>query len=821
MRNKFYLAAILALATFVVSVAEKKAEAQVRPVRGRAAEMAREKEADEEKSIRAEGDTIKIAFPEMQLEDVLKNFSEITQKSFILDQLPKGQVQTIGPIGPVEIPKDQAYNLFVLIMGLNGYDVVSTSIPGVYKVVRKAEIMTSLPKDRIYPPGARPEISESMVMRFIPIEHVNAQDIVNQVSQLASKDGGQVIAYPATNNLIILDTAANIDRMLKVIRLLDVPSEEPEVEIVQLRHATPQEVSGVLSQIFQSSDSGSPARTATTKTAPTTRRSRRDRDPAPAQAATSVVNTTSAGGDVKIIPVERTNSLVIIGNRDVIESVKEFIAKLDVDVGTTGTIHVYYLQNAEASELSSTLQGLAGGSRRTTTAATSSTRSTRSMRADGESEAAQALASRRTSSSRTTPTSSGSSGGTISGILSSDITITSDEPTNALIIVATPQDYEILKRVIEKLDVPRRQVFVEAVLLEVTYNESNAGGVSMHGGSPVGGESFMIAGTGFSDVSSLSVLGQLSSSGGSVALPSGITMGALASPVEIPGYDGVYVPSAGVVVRALSTNSNVNVLSTPTLLTTDNEEATIEVGQKIPVPTGQTVSTGGFSNVSISRESVGIKLRLTPQINDGDNIAMEISTEISGAVQSGLGIDVNTLGVTTSIKSAETKVIVKDSQTIVIGGLMEDREDESESRVPFLGDIPVLGWLFKSASQSKSKTNLIILVTPHIVRSESDAMRVKDHIEEGYKGIVEDELGDDERDWDKYFRSQMIPDAKVEVLEPAPSPAPAPRNEGSSLDWNWTPADVETEDDSQVMRYRSQPSRSATTRETDESAKPE
>lgn len=799
MKRKVVIAGLLCFCMLAQVPAPKKAGAQNKPKKSKGIETA--------------GDTIKINFPEMDLESVLRNFSAITKKSFILEQMPKGKIQTIGPVGPVEVPKDEAFDLFVLILSLNGYNIVETSVTGVYKVVRSADALReNIP---IYPPGSVPRINEAMVTRFIPLRYVTAQEISGQIAQLTSKDGGQVIAYQPTNTLIIVDTAINIDRMLKILRLLDVASPEPQIEIVTLKFATPGEVSGILSQIFQGSASPVPTRTASTKPTPRQRGKRAKVNPTAAQTARTARGKDS--GLPKFIPVERINSLIILAERGTMGAILEFIAKLDIDIGGTGIIHVYYCQNAEASELAATLSGLAGQSRSITTpsARTSRSDSRRGRGADRRDAGRRTPERARTA----TPTRSSASSSVISGVLESDISITADEATNALIIVASPRDYEILKQVIAKLDIPRRQVFVEAVLLEVTYNESIEGGVSMHGASPLTEDGLVFAGSGFSDVNSMTLLSGILAGGGGLALPNGVTIGALGRGVEMPGTDGqVVIPSAGMIVRMLATDSNVNVLSTPTILTTDNEEASIEVGHKIPVPTGQTVSTGGFSNVSISRESVGIKLNITPQINESDNIRMEIFVEISGAVTSTLGIDVNTLGVTTSIKTAETTVIVKDSQTIVIGGLMEDREDESTSKFPFLGDIPILGWLFKTSHKGKTKTNLIILLTPHIVKSDSDIERVRYHMRDEYRSIVEESIGGTVPDREKYFESQLRKSFEGPAIDLRNE---MPDTDEETLKWEWTPVTPSEEDGSTEEAAPSPPSgRSATTRDNREDESP-
>jgi general secretion pathway protein D len=322
-------------------------------------------------------------------------------------------------------------------------------------------------------------------------------------------------------------------------------------------------------------------------------------------------------------------------------------------------------------------------------------------------------------------------------------------------------------------------VFVEAVLLEVTYTESKDAGTSMHGVSPLENNGMLLAGTNLADVNSMSLLSSLlASSSGSLTMPNGITVGALGQPVEVPGTNGqVVLPSAGLIVRLLASESNVNVLSTPTILTTDNEEASLEVGQKIPVQTGSSTSGVGYSTISISRESVGIKLKITPQINESDAIRLEIFTEISGVASTD-----SIMGPTTSLKTAETTVIVRDSQTIVIGGLMEDRQDLTTTKIPWLGDIPVLGWLFKNSTRGKNKTNLIILITPHIVKSDADVERVKQHIRQGYEDMAEESLGEGAPDWSAYFESQLRePKETIDLRSGQPQVVPAP-------EWGWTPA---------------------------------
>ncbi len=657
----------------------------------------------------------------MELEQVIKMFSEVTGKNFLIEEMPKGKVIIIAP---KRFEKEEALNIFYAILNINGFNLVETAVPSTYKIVRNAEVMQeNLP---IFPSGRRPATSETFITRFVPLKHLAVTDVQSQVQTLLSKEGGSVIAYEPTNTLIFFDTSLNIERIVKLLRLIDIPTEKPEIEIIKLKYSLASEISATLNQIFGNGKQ----KTGASRTAQTTR-SRSSRGQPKVEPAAQI---TSRGSQVNIIPEERLNALILIGTKAAINEVKDLIGMLDIDVGESGKIHVYYLEHADAPDLASTLSSLTGSSRTGSRQTATSSRST-------SSGARQAATSRVSSRAAT-----GHSGAiSLTGILSGEVRISADEPTNSLIIVASRQDYEVLKQVIAKLDIPRRQVFVEAVLLEVNMNDGVDSGMSFHGASGLEDGGAVFGGTGLTTPSSMDLMAALMA--GSFAMPSGVTVGALGQGVEIPGT-GVELPSAGVLLRLLATNSNVNILSTPTLLTTDNEEAEIQIGQKIPVPTGQTVSTGGLSSVSISRESVGIKLKLTPQINESDTIRLEIFTEISGALQSSLGIDVNVLGVTTSIKTAQTTVIVENEQTIVIGGLMEEQTNSSGNQIPFFGDIPVLGWLFKNRSKSTSKTNLIILITPHIVKNDADVTRIKNHIRKEYEGFAEENI-ENYHKWDE------------------------------------------------------------------------
>jgi general secretion pathway protein D len=456
-----------------------------------------------------------------------------------------------------------------------------------------------------------------------------------------------------------------------------------------------------------------------------------------------------------------------------LDQVKKIIALLDVTSGDKGVIHVYYCKNARARELAGILAGLGGGvgggfqqstTRTTQPSITSPYGGTSTYGGMSNYSGMSGMSGMSgasgisgfgglTTGSRSATASGPASATLTGGLFEGEIKISADDMVNSLLIVASPRDYDTLRAVIEKLDIPRRQVFVEAVLLEVTLTQTRSMSTSLHAANALSNNGAIIGSSAPGSLNSLTLLSQLASAGTSI--PGGMTLAAFGQQFTVPGTDGkLVVPSAGYILNMLASDNNVNVLSTPTILTTDNQDAEIQVGEEIPIPTGQSIATGGISSVSITRETVGIKLKITPQICESGTIRMDIAVETSNAVPSSLGVNVNTLGVTTTLKTASTTVIVKDTQTIVIGGLMQDTRSADNSRFPLIGDIPVLGWLFKSADKSKTKNNLIILITPHVVHSDEEVERMRQKFKGQYDSFVEESLNREGKSWDEYFSTK-------------------------------------------------------------------
>ena len=294
----------------------------------------------------------------------------------------------------------------------------------------------------------------------------------------------------------------------------------------------------------------------------------------------------------------------------------------------------------------------------------------------------------------------------------SGVLVTPDKATNALVITASPQDYETLKDVISQLDIRRRQVYVEAAIMEISLDKQRELGIEFRsvekldnnrvtsfGGTNFGGMGAATTGVeGFANILGLAV---------------GIIKGTFT-------FRGIEYLNIGALVRALQSETDVNILSTPNILTMDNQKAEIMVGENVPFITGKSQGAGGVTLTTIERKDIGITLRLTPQISSDDHVSLEIYQEIS-ALAEAAGFDPNVVGPITTKRAASTTVIVKNAQTVAIAGLIRDNKSTIEHKVPLLGDIPLLGWLFKFQTKKAEKTNLMIFLTPHIIKESEDA----------------------------------------------------------------------------------------------------
>ena len=671
---------------------------------------------------------------------VVRIFSKKTKRNYILDETVKGKVTIYLP---GKVSSEEAIRILDSVLALKGF----TSVPigqNLWKIVQSKDAKTSTIPTRLESISDNP--SSAVVTRLLNLKYVNSEDIQQLVSQLVSPEG-LINAYTGTNSLIIIDSEDNIERLSEIINSLDVPSSDRDMTIVPVEHADAVELATKLNDILgiasASSASGAGANPGnamdllnrTGGANPTGARPGTPGQPATtniAQVSSSGKTVSARAREPKIIPDERTNAIIIVADEDTTARMKALISQLDSEIDLSGNrFYVYRCQHANAEELAEVLSGLVGGGGAGGTGSTGTTGGSSFNRNSGGDDDGGLFGGSRNSGSRNrgnrfgstqdrlsgqqrTPGRSrsengGGTGGPSSFALGENISVTADPATNSLVIVSGKSDYEKILELLKQLDVKRRQVLVEAMLLEVAVDETTSLGtefLTSTGGSDGGilaKSDFGNLADLFSNPAQLSGFSVAAASSGSLTLPGNIT-----------------IPTQAILISAARQNANVNVLSSPNLLTTDNEQAEIVVGQNVPFLASQATSDTNLNNTfnQIDRQDVGITLRLTPQISSQDYVTLNIFTEVSNVIESTAGSD---LGPTTGVRTSETTVIAKDGQMIVIGGLMANDNVDAMSGVPFLSDIPVLGHLFRVTRERDRRTNLLIFITPRIVKDQFDA----------------------------------------------------------------------------------------------------
>lgn len=547
---------------------------------------------------------------------------------------------------------------------------------------------------------------EQITTHVAIVQHISAAQMVPLLRPLMAPTS-QLAAYEPANALIITDYGDNIRRLIKIIDKIDQPVSS-DVTVVTLQHASALDLADLITRL-----AAPPGAVAA----------------APGQPAQAPV-----GDRFTIVPDLRTNTLLIrTDNPGRLNQLRSLISKLDVPATTGGQTRVVYLRNAEAVKLAEVLRGLLAGEARA--------QPTAAPAVPGAPAAARPAA-------RTAEAS----------------LIQADEATNALIINASDAVYNNLRAVIEKLDVRRAQVYVEALIAEITTDKATELGFQWFGAGEAG--SGAIAGTTNFTRANPSIVGTAVDPATALSGAAGLTLAFLGREIELP--DGTRVRGLGGLARALEQRTIANILSTPNLMTLDNAEAKIVVGQNVPFVTGSfttaTTTTGTVNPFqTIERRDVGITLRIKPQISEGGGVKLDIFQEISTVTSSAVA----TADIVTNKRSVETKVLVDDGGTIVLGGLIEDTIQETRQQVPVLGRIPLLGALFRYKEDTKKKTNLMVFLRPVIIRSADD----------GYR------LTSDRYDYIRAQRREPDPD-RVEMLErfkPAP-PAEPPKPEKPAQD---------------------------------------
>lgn len=584
--------------------------------------------------LRAQQASITPNYKDADIRQVIEAVGEVTGRNFILDPRVKAQV-TMLSASPMSA--DAFYEAFLSILSVYGFVAVPSG--DLIKILPDANAR-QLPGAESEPGGGgRPD---DIVTRVIPVRNVGAAQLVPILRPLIPQYG-HLAAHPPSNLLIISDRAANVDRMMRIVARIDQAADQ-DYEVIQLQHASASEIVkivGALNQGAQQAEGG-------------------------------------GGLRVSLVADERTNSVLVTGEKTERLRYRTLIAHLDTPLEEGGDTQVRYLRYTNAADLATKLQSQYSGARGT---------------------AGQEAA----------PSERG------------EVSIWADESTNALVITAPPKTMKSMMAVIDKLDIRRAQVLVEAIIVEVSSDKAAQLGVTWAIGDGdlenVVGLTKFDGTTGVAGVAG-AILGggEGGAAGAASALGRGITLGV--GRLSDSGF------SFAALIEALETDGSTNIIGTPTLVTLDNEEAEIRVGQEVPFVTGQftnTGSTGGNTSVNpfqtIQREQVGLTLKLTPQINEGNAVRLKIEQEISDLAPSGQAVDL----ITTN-RSINTTVIVEDRGTLVLGGLIQETLNETQQRVPILGRIPILGALFRSDSNTRRKTNLMVFIRPTILRDNVTAV---------------------------------------------------------------------------------------------------
>lgn len=568
-------------------------------------------------------------FQDADIGTLIATISELTGKNFVIDPRVKGNV-TVLSATPMDA--DGVYATFQSILQVHGYAAVPSGdvVKIVPEVVAKQDGGSALSA-----PGRSPEI----ITQVVEVENVPAAQLVAILRPLVPQYG-HLAAYTPSNMLIISDRSPNVRRLMGIIQRIDQDSDS-EIEVIKLEHASAAEVARVVTNLNSPKAGGKK----------------------------SVTDSAA----LSVVADERTNSILISGDKSDRLRIKTIIAHMDTPVEQDGGTQVVYLRFAKAESLAPILEGYAE----------------EAQQQEGES---RDKAASRTASSST-----------------SGVRIIPEPDINALVITAPPKTMRAIRSVIEQLDIRRAQVMVEAIIAEVSLNKTNQLGVdwAVFNDGEVAGASLL----------------SLDPANIAAAVASGSPVGLLRSGINIAGGEvGNTGTEYAVLLRALRGDSDTNILSTPSLVTLDNEEAEITVGQEVPFLTGSFSNTGGTTGSvnpfqTIERKDVGLTLKITPQINEGQTVQLKIDQETS-SISPG---STSNLDLITNKRTLTTSVLIENGDILVLGGLIDDQQTDSEQSVPLLGKIPLLGALFRSTTTTKDKRNLMLFIRPVILRDSRAA----------------------------------------------------------------------------------------------------
>ncbi len=647
-------------------------------------------------------DKVTLNFVGADIQSVVKSVGLITGKNFILDPRVTG---TVNIISANPVSKDLVYPILLTALRLQGFTAVEG--PGVIKIIPEADAKLN---NSPLVDGTSKYKGDQMITQVFALKYESAAQLLPVLRPLIAPNN-VINAYPNNNTLVITDYAENLRRIDKIIQSIDVPPNT-EIDVIKLKYASAIEMAQLLPRLMPE--------------------------------AGAQVNIPGAQPKLAFAVDARINGLIVRAeNQTVIEKVRKLVASLDIETSETGNIRVVYLRNAEAVKVAETLRGILGGAG--TSGGSQSIPQPAPAPVPGQ-PGGQSIAAAIVNIPQT------SGGGTIQAYAA----------TNSLVIVAPDYVYNGLRGVIDKLDARRAQVFVEALIVEVSTNKASEFGIQWqdlsgyndNGVRGIGGTNFDTGGA------RNNIIGAAQNIAG---VGPGLNIGIMKGRISV---GGVNIINLGVLARALEADGNVNILSTPNILTIDNEEAKIVVGQNVPFITGtQTATTGGLSNPfqTIERKDVGLQLKVKPTVSEGGTVKLTLSQEVSS-----LGAN-STAGFITNKRSIDSTILVDDGQIVVLGGLIQDEVRTNVDQVPVLGSIPFFGNLFKYEKRTRDKVNLMVFIRPVILRDTAAPQEITN---ERYDYIRNEQgITQPEHRW-------ILPDMPVPQL-PAIPPAPTRQPSGA------------------------------------------
>jgi general secretion pathway protein D len=580
---------------------------------------------------------VTLSLKEADIRTLIETVSEATGLNFVVDPRVKAKV-TVVSSQPME--EAELYQVFLSILQVHGYAAVPVG-----EIVKIVPDVTAKQGPVPVTEPAQPGVGDELVTRVLTVEHVPAAQMVPILRPLVPQQG-HLAAYASSNVLVISDRAANIERIEKIIRRIDRPDTQ-EIEVIPLEHASASEVVRIITALGQQDAKGA----------------------------------RRAPGKPILAADERTNSVLLGGDKSARLRIRGLIVHLDTPIAEGGNTQVVFLKYAQAEDLVPILQGV-----------------TQQQQKQKKGTQAPTPAARKTSTAKR-----------------EDVDIQADERNNAVVLTGPPAQINALKSIIRQLDIRRAQVLVESIIADVSTNLARTLGVEFahlpgkEGTSPVAVSNF----------------------GGANPSLIDIIIGATGEALASPGT-GMFLGAAdfsgglrfAFLLRALDSDAATNILSTPTLVTMDNEEAQIKVGQQVPFQTGSFTTTADTSTnpfTTIERQDVGLTLTITPQINEGDTIKLEIEQEASQLANRATQVSSGAVDLITQERTIKTTVMVEDDQILVLGGLIEDTYRDAADKVPVLGDIPILGRLFRFDDTTSEKRNLMVFIHPVILRDEATA----------------------------------------------------------------------------------------------------